>query len=395
MRLRHACGLVVAAGAVAFVATSGCAKTPAPASPGPPPGLGSPFTGYASAHYKDPRSWLCLPGRDDACAANLDATELLPDGARVVVRDSPTPSKGADKVDCFYVYPTVDLSLAPANHTSFADLGPMTRTTIAQAARFRTTCRLFAPLYRQATIGSYLRAPDVREGYLAVAASDVMDAFAHYLATYNEGRKIVLIGHSQGAEMVSRLLKRYFDDDPAMRERLLLALPIGGHIEVPTGETTGGTFAHIPVCTGKGETGCVVGYHSFIAGTNIEPGFDPPTAGRESVCVDPVALDGHAGQPYSRAFIFNDTRFSMASVEGVTTPFVMLRDFYRGTCTKGPGGADYAAVSTAPGPNDVRESPVNMSSRWFRGKLGLHIFDFQFAQGDLVDLVARRAAALP
>ena len=175
----------------------------------------------------------------------------------------------------------------------------------------------------------------IRDRYLAVAASDVMDAFVHYMATYNGGRKIVLIGHSQGAEMVSRLLKRYFDDDPAMRERLLLALPLGGHIEVPPGETTGGTFAHIPVCTRTGETGCVVGYRSFVAGMNVEPGFDPPTPGRESVCVDPVALDGHAGQPFSRAFIpiFNEAHFSMTGVEGVTTPFVMLRDFYRGACT--------------------------------------------------------------
>lgn len=121
-----------------------------------------------------------------------------------------------------------------------------------------------------------------------------------------------------------------------------------------------------------------------------------PSEGGERACVDPVALDGQAGSPFSRAFIpvSGDASLVMRGVDGVTTPFVMLRDFYRGACVKGPGGVSYLAVSAVPGPNDVRVSPVNMTSRLFRGKLGLHLFDFQFAQGDLVDLVARRAAAL-
>jgi len=386
---------------MAFAVTSllgllGCAETPAPAAPPPPPDLASPFTGYASAHYQDGAAWLCLPGRSDACAASLEATDLLPDGSRVVVPEA-APLPAAEKVDCFYVYPTVDLRLAPANHTSFSDLGPMTRTTIAQAAHFRGVCRLFVPLYRQATIGTYLRAPEVRDRYLAVAESDVVDAFVHYMATYNGGRKIVLIGHSQGAEMVARLLSRLFDDDPAMREKLLLALPIGGQLDVVSGQTTGGTFKHIPVCARPGETGCVVGYRSFVAGTTVPPEDHPPPPGHERVCVNPAELDGGEGRPFSRAYFPNvtDVPFRVTQDLKITTPFAVLRDFYKGTCVSGPAGLRYLAVSAAPGPGDVRENPVNFASRWLRGRLGLHILDLQFPQGDLLDLVARRAAALP
>ncbi len=394
MYLRVARALLCASVCIS-AATASCAQPPAPRSAEPPPGLRSPFTGFESARYKDPAAWLCLPGRSDACSADLDATELLPEGARVVVRDTPAP--GAEKVDCFYVYPTVDLSLGAANHTSFSDLDPMTRTTVAQAARFRSACRVYVPLYRQVTIGTYLRSPEARDAYLAVAASDVVAAFVHYMANFNGGRKIVLVGHSQGAEMVKRLLQRFFDDDPLLRERLLLALPIGGDVEVAQGETTGGSLRHVPACSRPGETGCVVAYRSYVAGYDVDPGRNAPEAGHETVCVNPATLDAAAPRPFSRAFIpvWGGNRDRLRGVGGVTTPFVMLRDFYSGDCVAGRGGFRYLAVSTSAVAGDRRESPVDLSSRLLRGTLGLHILDLQFAQGDLVDLVARRAAALP
>jgi hypothetical protein len=80
----------------------------------------------------------------------------------------------------------------------------------------------------------------------------------------------------------------------------------------------------------------------------------------------------------------------MRGVEGVTTPFVMLRDFYAGRCTSRPDGFRYLAVSTVGGTGDTRVSPIDFAIRWLRGKLGLHVLDFQLEQGDLVDLVAHR-----
>jgi pimeloyl-ACP methyl ester carboxylesterase len=391
MKALLAASLGVAVVALVFPA---CAEPPPPANLGPPSTLRSPFTGYESPHYKNPSAWLCLPGRADACADDLDATELLPDGSRALAQDRRLA--GADDVDCFYVYPTVDMTLFPGNHTDFSSTESMARATVAQAARFRDTCRLFVPLYRQVTLGTYFRSPEAREPYLAVATSDVVDAFVHYMATYNGGRKVVLIGHSQGAEMVTRLLRRFFDDDPAMRDRLVLAMPIGGHLDVKEGSTVGGTFAHIPVCTRAGEMGCVVGYRSFAAGANVEPDAEAPAPGLVRVCVNPAELDNGPGKPFSRAFfpLRDDSRQRMRGVDGITTPFVVLRDFYSGSCHAGPGFVRYLSVSTTPPPGDVRVSPVDFSSIWLRGKLGLHILDFQLAQGDLVDLVAHRVAAL-
>src|SRR5579862_5699956 len=121
----------------------GCAVPPPAQSPAPPATMRAPFTGYASARYSDPRWWLCLPGRMDACAGDLEATDVLPDRTRVEVRDHAAP--GRDDVDCFYVYPTVDLRFWPASHTNFSDPAAIVRVAVAQVARFRYACRVFAP----------------------------------------------------------------------------------------------------------------------------------------------------------------------------------------------------------------------------------------------------------
>ncbi len=360
-----------------------CARAPAPIAP----------DGAAQARYAEGKSWLCLPGRDDACARSLDATELRFDGTRVVVRDTKAP--GADDVDCFYVYPTVDLSLGAANHEDFTDLAPMTRVTVAQAARFRNVCTLYVPLYRQITIGAYLRAPDVKRAYTAVAEADVDQAFAQYLRSYNGGRKIVLVGHSQGGEMVVHLLQRFFDRDPELRARLLLAMPIGWLVEVPKGKTVGGSFANVPVCTRAGETGCVVAYRSFAAGSEPESKRATPAEGNDAVCVNPAELAHGPGHAFSRAFLPMGLVAGDAGLDAVTTPFVLLRDFYGGTCKDGPRGTRYLAVSSAPATGDRRTTPIRFSSLWLRGELGLHLLDMQFAQGDLLDLVAERAAPKP
>lgn len=386
-RLLHAITLAFASLAAA------CAPIPAPRVL--PEGLRSPYTGYASPTYSAADMWLCRPDLPaDHCRVDLAATEIHPDRSRSVQRHAPA---AAPKVDCFYVYPTVDLGVIPDNHTDFSDLEPMGSTAAIQAARLSEVCQLYAPLYRQITIGAYLGGEDAREQRLAVAFSDVADAFAHYLGQHNHGRKIVLVGHSQGAEMVVRLLRRFFDGDPALRERLLLAMPIGGLVEVPRGRLTGGTFTNIPVCSRADEPGCVVAFRSHRAGTDVSPGRWAPRPGYETVCVNPASVDRNERSFFSRTFlpVSGRARGMFHDVDDVRTPFVLLRDFYAGQCVDGPDGYRYLAVSAAPAAGDARESPVELGSFTLNTAMGLHVLDFQFPQGDLIDLVARRAAALP
>ena len=47
-----------------------------------------------------------------------------------------------------------------------------------------------------------------------VAYADVKRAFDYYLENYNNGRPIIIAGHSQGSGHGMRILKEYFDDKP-------------------------------------------------------------------------------------------------------------------------------------------------------------------------------------
>jgi hypothetical protein len=382
--LRRTLALVL--GSACVLATGASSASCAPPRP--------PETG----HYARPTAWLCLPGRDDACARDLTATEIHADGTRSVERFVPAADP---KADCFYVYPTVDLNLIPKNHEDFSDLEPMSRVTVAQAARFRETCALYVPLYRQVTIGAYLRPPDDLEPRLAAAFADVEAAFAEYLARHDRGRPLVLLGHSQGAEMIVRLLKRFFDDPEspsaaALRARLLVALVIGGNVEAPSDRKTGGTFATVPFCTADDERGCVVAYRTHAAGVDVVAGRNAPKApGDTTVCVNPADIAGNAERPLSRSYLPLDglARRRMRGVEDIKTPFVVLRDLYAGRCMQIDGGYRFFSVVAPAHAGDARTSPLDLDRVPFQRALGLHLLDFQLPQGDLLSLVAKRVAA--
>jgi hypothetical protein len=345
--------------------------------------------------YSESSQWICQPGTAlDACKTELTATDLEPDGTR-----KPLPHHAAahPKVDCFYVYPTVDLELVPGNHEDFADTRRQTRTTLAQVGRFNEVCGVWAPLYRQVTIGTYLMSKKRLERGLAVAFADVSAAFREYLSRADPSRKIVLVGHSQGGQMVVRLVKKFFDHDPAMRARLLLAMPIGADVETAAGKATGGTFDEVPVCTKPNETGCVVAYRSFAAGLPVDPPSRwLPSPGHVSACVNPATLDGGDGR-FARAYFpaYGAVRRFLRGVDGVTTPYVALPDFYSGRCVTEPSGFAYLEVSASPRAGDPRVSPVDLHRKLGFGKMGLHLLDMQLEQGDLIAMIARRAAALP
>ncbi len=381
MKAIVAVGGVVALGACAL----GCAPA-IPASMPPPPAT--------PERYDPPSAWLCRPDLSaDACRGNLDATELRADGTRVVIPFVPADHPS---VDCFYVYPTVDMGLVPDNHVDFTDTSRMREVARAQIARFGSTCRIFAPLYRQVTIGTYLRSLDEREHRLDFAFADVLAAFRWYLADAPADRPIVLVGHSQGADMVIRLLRELFDGDAAMRARLVVAMPIGWAIDVADGKQSGGTFDNVPVCTSDDQLGCVMSFRTFRDGGKAKDWYGGPPPGRRSVCVNPADVAKGTKRWLSGALFPTHARFvdDTPSARGVTTPFIVLPDFYSARCADGENGFRYLAVSEAPAPGDVRKSPIDFDATVWKTKLGLHLLDMQLAQGDLIAEVSRRESAI-
>ncbi len=86
-----ACGLLL--GASAFAQSSAPEAAPA-----------------AANDYSKPETWLCRPGRQDACAVDLTTTVIAADGK---LTKEPFKANANAPIDCFYVYPTVSNDATP------------------------------------------------------------------------------------------------------------------------------------------------------------------------------------------------------------------------------------------------------------------------------------------
>ena len=162
----------------------------------------------AKNDYGDGKSWLCRPGRQDACAVDQSATIVAADGT--VTREEWKANPNAP-IDCFYVYPTV--STDPGGNSDMIP-GPEENGVVrAQLARFASECKVYAPMYRQATLTA-LRAATTGSPIAvdrALGYNDVLDSWNHYLQHDNNGRGVVLIGHSQGSGLLTQLIRNEID----------------------------------------------------------------------------------------------------------------------------------------------------------------------------------------
>lgn len=373
--------------AMLTMAASACAQTaPAPATPN---------------DYAKPDSWLCLPGRQDACATDQTATIVEADGKTAV---EPFKAAAAPAYDCFYVYPTVSTD-SGGNSDMVIDEAER-RVVDQQLARFASKCRVFAPMYRQVTLAA-LRAVMLGRpspGDADLAYGDVRDAWRWYLANENRGRGVVLIGHSQGSRILLNLLKNEIDGQPAQK-RMISALVLGMNTPVDAS----GKYGSIPLCAKADEAGCLVTYVSFRATSpppaNSRFGKTDPE-GRRAGCVNPAAL--LAGKDSSQEATLHAYLSSkgFGAVAGqapkpfakdltVSTPFVSLPGLLSARCVS-DGDFTYLSVKVNADPADPRADDIGgdiavagvVLKDW-----GLHLIDVNLAMGDLVALVDRQAAA--
>jgi hypothetical protein len=364
------------------------AGNPPSATHAPTPTPGSAASADASvAPLRERAVWLCRPGRrTDPCSADQAATVIDGQGRRRV--EPAAPPRPRD-LDCFYVYPTVS-----DEHRANADrrITDTIRTTaVAQASRFSSVCRVWAPVYRQRTVSDLFTvadaAPDSAANRLALASVEA--AWRDFLAQHDPAHRIVLIGHSQGAALLVRLIRAKIDADAALRRRIALALLLGANVTVASGRRTGGSFENLPLCDHTGEAGCVIAYSSF-------PGTPPATslfgrpgqgvstltgdltrAGREVACVDPAAPQGGRAplHPYVP---------STSVADAPPTPWTAYPGALLARC-RHRGTASWLEVTPA-APAATGDGPrleQTLGPDW-----GYHLLDVNLALGDLVASVA-------
>lgn len=380
---------LIAAAALLLAAATAPAAAQTPTAPAPAP------------DYAQPDAWLCLPGRADACGANQDATIVAANGSLSVEAFKPA---AAPKFDCFYVYPTVSLDPTP---NSDMKAGLEEKTVAAfQAARFAKYCRVFAPLYRQVTLGA-LNAVLAGKPVIpnrALAYGDVKAAWNHYLATENKGRGVVLIGHSQGSGMLKQLIAEEIDGKPAATARIISAMLIGTNIAVPKGKDKGGDFKAFPLCRKATQTSCLITYVSFRAETT------PPdnsrfgvvaSPGMVAACTNPAALGG--GKALTDNYLGTRGAGLGSGIQApwvkdspaVITPFVKAPGLIATECVRS-GKFSYLAVTVNADPADPRTDTIAGDVTILNKVLadwGLHLIDMPVVMGNLVELTNTQAKA--
>lgn len=332
----------------------------------------------AGIDYGNTANWLCLPGRQDACGQPLTSTVVAPDGStstRTFALDPNAP------VDCFYVYPTV--SREPGGNADMTASPEVQHAALEQFALFGTRCKLYAPIYRQTTIAA-LRG-EVRSADEEMPYADVLAAWNTYLARYNHGRGVVLIGHSQGTKLLTRLIASQIDGT-AEQKLLVSAFLIGGFVVVPAGRDVGGTFTHVPLCRSGAQIGCVIAYSSYLStdppGTEAFFGAAPP--GSADACVDPAALEGRT--------VLDDELPAIGALRVLGTTFVETQGQLTGACVTA-GGRNYLAIT--PG-TDARSTLLKGALEAVQRRLpgwGLHTLDVNLTIGNLLELVDTESKA--
>lgn len=313
------------------------------------------------------------------------ATVVSAAGESKVVRSAPATDS---PIDCFYVYPTV--STEKSGNSDLVVGADERAVAIAQASRFSQVCKVYAPMYRQATLAAILGGADAKPDR-AMAYNDVLAAWNDYLANYNHGRGVVLIGHSQGTFMLTQLAANEIDSKPTVRRLLVSALLLGGNVTVPTGKDVGGSFQHIPACQAADQTGCVVAYSAFLSDPPSASLFGRTTAAGSSVlCVNPAGFDKTDGalDPYFPS----GTSLLGGGLKGLPTdlgtPWVSYPSLWRAHCEK-RDGASWLQIDDARNAGDGRPTLTqSLGDSW-----GLHLVDMNIAYGNLVALVRTQAGA--
>ena len=343
----------------------------------------------ASSSAQAATVWLCKPGlKTNPCAASMGNTALYSD------RTTKTESTAAPKsprVDCFYVYPTVS-NQTTGNANLNIDPEEIA-VAEAQASRFQTKCKIYAPMYRQLTRSSSIlhAGTPTTPADQELPYSDVKAAWKEYLSKFNKGRGVILIGHSQGTVNLTRLVREEIDPSPTLRRKLVSAMLIGGGVLVPDGKDVGGSFQNIPACRTTTQTHCVIAYNSYLTtpppngqfGITLKPGM-------RILCVNPNALAaGATGQalpylPTSRlAPVLPTAGYSVPSTQWVSLP-----GMYSTQCRSNESHTWLQVTDVGPIGDPRPHLTQTLGPAW-----GMHMTDISLNLGSLVYLAGKQSAA--
>ena len=171
---------------------------------------------------------------------------------------------------------------------------------------------------------------------------------------------------------------------------LVGALLLGGNVEVPKGKLVGGDFDRIPLCSKKGQAGCVVAYSTFADDPDDSATFGNSRdllPGLEVACTDPTRLAGRADQEFgiiqpSEAFAPGLFAGAVLVTYGGRVPRAPTTWVSPPIATPAAARGSTATTSSATGRRPGRAPRREIPPGW-----GTHTIDVQLGLGNLTRIV--------
>jgi len=169
----------------------------------------------AVPNYENLESWAAHPSKTDSVIDVFYTTE-----------------KENLKADVFYIYPT--LLTDDKNDSWNSNIKDPNQNSVVrniairyQASAWANAGRIYSPLYRQVHYRSFYEPYTSNGGKKAgeIAYDDIRRAFIFYLEKFNQGRPIIIAGHSQGAYHCKTLLKEFFDGKELQNQLVAAYIP--------------------------------------------------------------------------------------------------------------------------------------------------------------------------
>lgn len=226
--------------------------------------------------YSDPKMWVARPG-----ALGEGLARWRPAYAKGTSPPASAAAAGPPpRFAVFFVHPTTYFEKSHWN----APLDDAGANNLAQifvkglASPFDQANEIWAPRYRQATLGAFLTDDSKATKALDAAYRDVEQAFDYFVRSIPPGEPIVLAGHSQGSLLILRLLREHVLGTP-LEKRVAMVYAIGWPISLQHDLPALG----LPACSRPDQAHCIVSWLSFaepadpgqmLTRYEATPGFD-------------------------------------------------------------------------------------------------------------------------
>lgn len=286
----------------------------------------------------------------------------------------PGPGERTKPVDVFFAYPTVYVHPDKKRH----HLMPIGSPVFRAAARMSTwwhdrifarDCNIFAPFYRQVGMETLWMTHAEFDRISRTPYEDIRNAFMYYLEHCNNGRPFLLGGHSQGSEILLKLMARDFGDLKEAR-RLIAAYLIG--YSVTKGDLE--RYPHLRMAQSAADTGVIISYNTSAAGLKLMPVVLPG-----AVCTNP--LSWQPGGEYA------PKSMNLGSVLLETKHFTIQKKYFTGARVDEPQGVLYIDHTAL---DEMLHMRIGFLNRIILHRQSLHSLDIALFQRNLEQNVAER-----